>query len=176
MNMKKPEAHEYPEYFKSYIDLVKDEDVFRALESQILAMQAFLSEIPEDKENYTYAEGKWTLKEVIGHILDTERIFAYRALRFARNDKTELPGFDEQDYVLNSNARNSSLYELAHGFGLLRETNLFLFRSFTNEMLDRKGVANGKEVSVRALIYIVAGHAMHHINVIRRKYLLAIED
>lgn len=175
MKINRPASNEYPAYFDSYIKLVKDENVFRFMESQILSMQAFLSEIPEDKEDYTYAEGKWTLKEVLGHVIDTERIMACRALRFARNDSTDLPGFDEKTYVKYADFNKRTVYELAHEFGLVRESNLALFRSFSEEALLRTGTADSKQISVRALIYVIAGHSMHHLNVIRSRYLLMLD-
>lgn len=175
MKIKRPENSEYPEYFEPYIKLVKDENVIRFMEGQILSMQAFLSEIPEDKEDCTYAEGKWTLKEVLGHVIDTERIMSYRALRFARNDNTELPGFNDKNYVQHADFNKRTVYDLAHEFGLVRESNLALFRSLGEEALNRRGVADNKDISVRALIYVIAGHAMHHLNVIRSKYLIMLD-
>jgi hypothetical protein len=170
--MKRPQPTDYPAYYESYISQVKGDNVLRALEDQILMMQNILSDIPEEKEDFTYAEGKWTLKEVIGHIIDTERIMAYRALRFSRNDSTELPGFDQDTYVSAADFNKRSLYDLAHEFGVVRESNIILFKSFDEEALNRKGIANGKEITVRALVYIVAGHAVHHLNVLRQKYLV----
>lgn len=176
MKIKRPNSSDYPAYYEPYVKLVSDDNVLRLMESQILAMQAFLSEIPEDKEDWTYEEGKWTLKEVIGHVIDTERIMAYRALRFARNDKTELPGFDEKTYVQHGDFNKRSLYDLAHEFAVVREATLYLFRNLDEAALERKGTASGKEVSVRGLIFIVAGHAMHHINVIKSRYLTLIDS
>lgn len=176
MNIKRPLPTEFPEYFADYIKLVENKDVFRAMELQILSMQAFLSEIPEERENFIYAEGKWTLKEVIGHVLDTERILAYAALRFSRNDKTDIPGFNAQEYVKHSKVQGVSLYDLAHDFGRMRDTNLALFRAMSEEQLDYRGRLNEKVVTVRALIYFIAGHSLHHINVIRRKYLVISDE
>ena len=169
--MKRPLPVEHPAYFEQYISLVKGENIIRVLEEQTIGVQAMLSEVPEEKENYSYAPGKWTLKEVIGHIIDTERIFGYRALRFARGDKNTLPGFDQNEYVKNADFNKRSLYELGHEFGSVRGANLALFKSFDETALDRKGIADGKEMSVRAYIYTIAGHAAHHINVIRTKYI-----
>jgi hypothetical protein len=166
----RPTPSDYPAYYETYIKLVK-EDVFKLLDDGILKMQALLSGIDEEKENYAYAPGKWTVKEVIGHILDTERIMTYRALRFARADRQELPGFDENDYVKNSNFGKRKLIDMAHEFSLLRESNIALFKSFDEEALNRKGIANKNEISVRALIYIVAGHQVHHMQVLRERYL-----
>jgi len=151
--------------------LVKDNNPIKALENQIIAMQAFLSEIPEEKENYRYAEGKWTIKEIIGHLTDTERIFGYRALRFARHDQTNLPGYEENDYVANANFQNRSFYNLVHEFNLVRESNIALFKSFDESALSQFGTANGNKISVRAIIFTIAGHELHHLNVIRERYL-----
>src|SRR6218665_1429482 len=170
--MDRPQAGEYPPYYQHYIDLVKSANVIKALKDQVLDIQAVISEIPEEKEAYAYAEGKWTIKEVIGHIIDTERILGYRALCFARKEKTQLPGFDENQYVANSNFNDRTLYELGHEFAIVREANLAMFKTFGTEQLSQIGNANGNTVSVRSILYMIAGHATHHVNVIRLKYLL----
>jgi hypothetical protein len=170
--MKRPEPIEYPGYYKNYVELVRNNDVIKELKDQILNIQAVISEIPEEKEGYAYAEGKWTIKQVIGHIIDTERILGYRAMRFARKDKTVLPGFDENAYVANSNFNKRTLYDLGHEFAIVREANLAMFRTFNEEELNQLGTANGIDVSVRAIIFMIAGHAIHHLNVLKTKYLL----
>lgn len=167
-----PQPTEYPRYYQSYLDLVKDGDLIKTLKDQIIDIQAVIATIPEEKEGFAYAEGKWTIKEVIGHIIDTERILAYRAMRFARKDKTVLPGFDENTFVANANFNKRTLYELAHEFAIVREANITMFKTFDKEQLMEKGNANGQEVSVRSIIYMIAGHASHHVNVIRTKYLM----
>lgn len=172
--MKRPQPSEYPVYYGSYIDKVKADDVIKELKDQILNFQAFISEIPEDREGYAYAEGKWTIKQVIGHIIDTERVFGYRAMCFARKDKTALPGFDENAFAANSNYNSRTLYELGHEFAIVREANIAMFRSFGEEELSQIGNANGTDVSVRAIIYMVAGHALHHLNVLKTKYLIDV--
>ena len=169
--MRRPEPSEYAPYYKKYIDLVKGDNPIKALENQIIAMQAFLSEIPEEKENYRYAEGKWSIKEIIGHLTDAERIFGMRALCFARKDKTPLPGFEENDYVNSGNFQKRSFYNLVHELNLVRVSHLALFKSFDEEALSQIGTANNNPVSVRALIFIIAGHEIHHLNVIRERYL-----
>jgi hypothetical protein len=168
----RPQSKDYPIYYEPYIKLVRDEDALKALDTGILKMQALLSDIPEEKENYAYAPGKWTVKEVFGHIIDTERIMTYRALRFARGDGQELPGFDENTYVKNANFGKRTLIDMAHEFSVTRESNISLFKSFDEEALNRKGIANKNLVSVRALAYIIAGHQLHHVNVVKTKYLL----
>ncbi|MBL0046495.1 MAG: DinB family protein [Bacteroidetes bacterium] len=169
--MRRPEPNEYAPYYQRYIDLVKGDNPIKALENQIIAMQAFLSEIPEDKENYRYAEGKWSIKEIIGHLIDTERIFGYRALSFARKEKTPLPGFEENDYVAAANFEKRSFYNLVHEYNLVRESHLALFKSFDEQALSQVGNANGNDMSVRAIIFTIAGHELHHLQVIRERYL-----
>lgn len=170
--MIRPLPTEYPAYFKHYIDLVKNDDVIQELKSQIAEMRQFLAGIPTEKENFVYAPGKWTIKELIGHIIDTERIMAYRALCFARKDKTNLPGFDQNAFVENANFNARTLKDLAYEFTLVRESNLLLFKHFTEEAIGQIGNSNGKELSVRAIIFMIAGHTIHHINIIKTNYLL----
>lgn len=161
-----------PEYYDSYIDRVRDKDVLQTLEEQMNSTHQLLKSINEEKGNYKYAEGKWTIKELIGHLIDSERVFAYRTLRFARNDSTELPGFEQDDYVATANFSKRSMEELVEEFYLVRKSNLILFKSLSDEELSRTGIANGGEVSVEALLYIMAGHENHHIAVIKDKYLM----
>lgn len=170
--MKRPQTNEHPAYYTHYIGLVKGDNILKQLEDQVIDIQAIISEIPEEKESYAYAPGKWTIKEVLGHIIDTERIMAYRALRFARKDKTALPGFDENEYVANSDYNKRTLYDIAHEFAIVRESNLALFKHFNEEALDQRGTANNNEATVRAILFMIAGHANHHLNVIKTKYLL----
>ncbi|MBL7889471.1 MAG: DinB family protein [Bacteroidia bacterium] len=170
--MKRPQVNEHPAYYTHYIGLVKGDNILKQLEDQVIDIQAIISEIPEEKESYAYALGKWTIKEVLGHIVDTERIMAYRALRFARKDKTALPGFDENEYVANSDYNNRTLYDIAHEFAIVRESNLALFKHFNEEALDQRGTANNNEATVRAILFMIAGHANHHLNVIKTKYLI----
>lgn len=169
--MKRPQPSEYFEFYEGYISLVKNGNIIKELEEQVLELQALVSSVASDKEEFAYAEGKWTIKQVVGHIIDTERIMAYRALRISRKDKTELSGFDEDFFVENSNFNSRSLYNLAHEFSLVRESNIALFKSFSEEMINEMGTASGKTISVRALLYIIVGHTQHHMNVIKSKYL-----
>ena len=169
--MKRPLPSEYPAYYQKYIDLIASDDILKVLDAQIIQMLELISRISEEKENYRYAEGKWTPKEVLGHIIDTERIMAYRALRFARKDKTPLSGFDENNYVEHANFDKISIYDLAHSFGVVRESNIALFKHFDESALNQIGNANGNDVSVRAMLFMIAGHTAHHINIIKAKYL-----
>ena len=170
--MKRPESNEYPSFYKNYVDNVKTNNIIKELRDQVLDIQAIISTIPEEKEDYVYAEGKWTIKEIIGHIIDTERVLGYRAMRFARKDKTPLPGYDENHYVANANFKKQTLYGLGHEFAIVREANLALFKVWDEEALSQIGVANNLDVSVRALLFMIAGHATHHMNVIKVKYLI----
>ncbi|MBL0328520.1 MAG: DinB family protein [Bacteroidetes bacterium] len=169
--MKRPLPNEYPSFYKHYVDNVKTDNIIKELRDQVIDIQAIISEIPEEKEEYLYAPGKWTIKEIIGHIIDTERVLGYRAMRFARKDKTPLPGYDENHFVANANFNNQTLYSLGHEFAIVREANLALFKTWNEEALSQVGVANGLEVTVRAMLFMIAGHATHHMNVIKEKYL-----
>jgi uncharacterized damage-inducible protein DinB len=160
-----------PVYYDSYIDRVRDKEPLKVLEDQMNSTQDLFTSISDEKGNFAYAEGKWTIKELIGHLIDSERVFGYRALRFARGDKTELPGFEQDDYVAAADFSKRSLSDLAEEFYLVRKSNLLLFKSFSEEELSRTGIANDGEVSVEALLHIIAGHENHHINVIKEKYL-----
>ncbi|MFA6059001.1 MAG: DinB family protein [Taibaiella sp.] len=161
---------EYAPFYHTYVQTV-GEDVFAALSQQLLSIPEFIKAIPTQKEDYAYAPGKWTVKEVFGHIIDTERIMAYRALRIARADETPLAGFEENDYAAQSHYHERSMESLSAEFELLRKSNMFLFESFNDEELRRTGTASGKNVSVRALLFIVAGHINHHKRILEERYL-----
>lgn len=166
-------SHSFATYFEYYINLVKDNsDVVDALERTHLLTNSLMNTIDEEQGNYAYAEGKWTVKELLVHVIDTERIFCERALRFARNDKTELPGFDHDNYVLNSSANERSLADIRNEFEAVRTATVALFNSFTPEMLNKEGVANKNHLTVLAIGYIIAGHEKHHVNVLKEKYRL----
>ena len=169
--MKRPQPNEHPAFYQSYVDNVRTNNIIKELTDQVLDIHAIISEIPEEKEDHRYAEGKWTIKEVIGHIIDTERVLGYRAMRFARKDKTPLPGYDENFFVANANFQKQTLYSLGHEFAIVREANLALFKVWDEEALSQMGVANNLNVSVRAILFMIAGHATHHVNVIKTKYL-----
>lgn len=168
--MNRPQPEEYPVFYKGYVDTVSD-DVLTELEQQRESFPAFLNSIAEDKAGFAYAEGKWTVKELVGHVVDTERIMAYRTLRIARNDSTPLAGFEENDYVRNAHFADRSLQSLAEEFSLLRGANMFLIKSLNEAETDRRGISNEKPVSVRALVYIIAGHLNHHRRILEERYL-----
>jgi hypothetical protein len=166
-----PLPEEYPEHFDQYIKKVTGNDLIKSLAEIHQQTKDVLKNIPEEKLNYRYAPGKWTIKEIIGHIADAERVFAYRALSFARKDKTALPPFEENDWALASNAQQRDFAEIMDELDSVREATVTLFKSFDNEIISRKGMANKVEISVKALGYSIAGHELHHIGVIKERYL-----
>ena len=167
----KPEKGEFLPYYGRYIDLVGSGDVLATLSTQMAGTQALLRSLPSSVATYRYAPGKWSVNEVVGHLIDSERIFAARALRFARSDPTPLPGFEQDDYVSNSSFDRYPLGELASELGSVRESTIFLFKHLQEDAWMRRGIANGAEVSVRALAYIIAGHELHHREILRARYL-----
>src|ERR1700694_730795 len=167
----KPEKGEFLSYYARYIDLVGSGDVLSTLPTQMAETPARLRSLPASISTYRYAPGKWSVNEVIGHLIDSERIFAARALRFARSDATPLPGFEQDDYVSNSSFDSYPLGELASELGSVRESTVFLFKHLQEDAWMRRGIANGAEVSVRALAYIIAGHELHHREILRTRYL-----
>jgi hypothetical protein len=169
--IKRPEASEYNEYYGNYISLIDDTDLLGTLEDQIRLTRDLFAGFPEERGAYAYAEGKWTLKEVISHLLDGERIFGYRLLRIARGDATPLEGFEQDGYIENSHANERSFSDLLCEFGELRVANLRLMRSMDETDWQRMGTASGFPVSARALAYIMAGHVRHHLNIIEKHYL-----
>ena len=167
----RPSLGDYSSYYENYLKLIKGDDILRILNEQNKSTQDILNSFSEHRGNYRYTDGKWTVKEVVGHLLDTERIFAYRALCIARGEKKSLPGFNQDDYVSEGNFNRRELFEITYEYRLLRESNLLLFRSFTPEMLKLKGFANESSVSVLAILFIIAGHEKHHMNVLKEKYM-----
>lgn len=167
----RPETTEYQSYYGTYISLVPDDDILAVLERQMEDTAGFLGTIPESQASFRYAPDKWSIKELVGHLIDGERVFAYRALRFARDDKTPLPGFEQDDYVRNGAFDNCRLSDLASELKSVRQATLFLFKNLDRDAWTRRGVANDSEVSVRAIAHIIAGHELHHREVLRTKYL-----
>ncbi len=168
----RPEKNEYATYYEKYVSLVKDEDILSVLRENKIETQNLLAEITEEKSYFRYAEGKWSIKELIGHIIDTERIFAYRALRFARNDQTPIEGFDQDPYIENADFDNCQFTDLIAEFAYVRDSNIFMFQSFPENAWTRSGIASENPVSVRALAYMLAGHELHHINILKDRYLV----
>lgn len=169
--MSKPSPTSYPGYFQQYIDQVPEQDLFSAFENQLPLIKGFLWGISEEKSTYAYAEGKWTLKELLQHIIDTERIFAYRALCFARKEAASLPGFEENDYAAASNANARTWQSLVDEFMVVRQSTTMLFKSFSEEALAASGTANNNPTNVAAIGFINLGHFYHHKKVMEERYL-----
>ncbi len=167
----RPNADEHDPYYAKYIALVPDGDLLALLSAQIEETGDLLKNVPESKAGYRYAPGKWSIKEVVGHLSDTERIFSYRALRFARADVTPLPGFEQEDYVKGTNFDARLLTDLVSEFRAVRQATVTLLKSFDEDALRRRGVASEKPISVRALAYNIAGHELHHVEILRTRYL-----
>jgi uncharacterized damage-inducible protein DinB len=166
----RPAPDEYAPYYGTYISKVGDGDVVQALKQQVTGTVAYLRAIPESRAGHRYAEGKWSIREVVGHLADAERIFAYRALRFARNDSTALPGFDENAFVANSRFDDRTLGSLIDEFAAVRAASIAQFHGFFPEEWLRGGTASGKHMSVRALAWVIAGHELHHLGVLKERY------
>lgn len=168
----RPESDEYAPYYETYVSKVPAGDLLQLLRQQIEVTCAMLTNVPESEANSSYAPGKWTIKEVAGHIVDTERIMAYRLLRVSRGDSTPLPGFEQDDYVRGGNFQSRTLASLVEEFRLARISTLALLNGLDGETLMRRGAADGKPVSARALAYIIAGHERHHVGILQERYRL----
>jgi hypothetical protein len=169
--MMRPEKAEYAEYYERYVSLIEENDIVAVLENQQSEMLEVFQQIPEERSLYAYAEGKWSIRELIGHLTDGERIFAYRALRISRGDKTPIEGFEQDGYIENSNFKNTPLSELTGELLLVRKANLIFFKNLSSEAWVRTGTASGNPVSVFALAYIMAGHVRHHMQILNERYL-----
>jgi len=162
---------EFAPFYQPYISLANEADLVEELEISVHEFIKFVQNIPMDKFDYRYAEGKWTIKDIIQHLIDSERVFAYRALRIARNDKTPLPGFEENSFANEANGNNRKLQEMLTELALVRQSTIMLFKNFSEEILLRTGTASDKPVSVRALGFIIIGHQKHHQKVFEERYL-----
>jgi len=169
--MPRPLPGTFPPYFQNYINQVKEDNLQDALKNQRDDIEHFYSSIPEEKTNSGYAEGKWSLKELLQHIIDTERIFNYRALAFARGEQASLPGFDENDYATNSNANERNWKDLCEELKVVRRSTEILFNSFSEKALQSSGLANNNPTSVMAMGFISVGHFNHHKKVVEERYL-----
>ena len=167
----RPAADEFTPYYGKYIAKVPDGDLCRILTDQLADTLVLIRSMPEARGTHRYAPGKLSIKEVLGHVCDSERIFSYRALRIARGDATPLPGFEQDDYVVAGHFESRTLKDLAAEFSHLRQANLLLFGSLDEAALLRKGQASGADITVRSLVYLIAGHERHHIRVLQERYL-----
>jgi len=167
----RPAKSEFLPYYERYIARVPEGDVVATLSAQIGETLELVRSLPASVSTYRYAPDKWSVNQLIGHVIDAERLFAARALRFARNDATPLPGFEQDDYARNSTFDAYPLAELASELEAVRQSTIYLFRHMDEEAWTRRGVANNAEVSVRALAYIIAGHELHHREILTSHYL-----
>lgn len=167
----RPEASECAPYFDNYVSLVPEGDLRAILAAQPSQLENLLAGLTEQQALHAYAPGKWSVKELIGHVIDSERVFAYRALWLARNGKAPLPGFEQDDFAASTPFNNRSLVNLLEEFAAVRKANMFLFSNLTEEAWQRHGVVNENEMSVRAAAYIVAGHAIYHMEILKSRYL-----
>lgn len=169
--MARPELSRIPEFYHGYVRQVKADDLAEEFKTQFAEVIPYLESIPTEKTGYRYAEGKWTVKEVLQHISDTERVFAYRALCIARKDSTAFPGFDENAYAANSNADKREWKDLVEEFRAVRRATEWLYGSFDNEQLETSGTASGKSTYILGIGFIIAGHLNHHINILKERYI-----
>jgi hypothetical protein len=166
----RPQADEHLPYYSKYIDRVPDGDLVAMLREQLMDTVALLRKVPKDREDYAYGPGKWTIKEVVGHVIDTERVMAYRALSVGRNDPVNLPSFDENAWVPAANFGRLSLAELVEELEVVRAATIQLAKHLDPKALVNRGTANGAVVTPRALFYIIAGHERHHVALFRERY------
>ncbi len=171
--MSRPDLNKIPAFYHGYINLVKEDDLISAFRVQETVIKEFLSSVPSDKYEYQYSPGKWTLKEMLQHMIDAERIFGYRALCFARNDSSPLPGFDENEYVKESLANKRDWNDLVNELLTVRKSNELLFNSLNKEQMERTGTANNTTNYVLGWGYISIGHVAHHMQVMKQRYLLS---
>lgn len=169
--MKRPDLAQVPLFYHKYINLVHGDDLNALLDDSKTSMNSFLAAIPEERWSFRYAEGKWSIKELVQHVIDSERIFAYRALCFARSETASLPGFDENTYAAASRADRRTRQSLLDELQVVQEATALLFKSFDDEQLEHTGIANNNPITVRAIGFIIVGHLLHHKNVLQEKYL-----
>lgn len=170
--MRRPDKSEYDPYYERYVSLVEAGDIIDKLASQPTKLQDLLTAEPDDRGSFAYAEGKWSTKELIGHLIDGERMFAYRLFRISRGDQTPIEGFEQDGYIENAHSNQRSFAELLEEFSLLRRANMILINNLTDAAWDFTGTANNVRISVRALIYIMAGHIEHHLGILKERYLV----
>jgi len=171
--MQRPAPDEYYNYYHGYISQTSEtEDVLKLMDSQPGHLRSILEGSPEDKGLYAYAQGKWSIKELLSHIIDGERIFAYRVLRISRGDETPIEGFEQDQYIENSNANTRTFADLLEEFELVRRSNMLMLRNMSEADAARMGTASDKSVSARAIVYIMAGHVTHHANILKERYLV----
>ena len=174
--MNRPNESEYAPYYRGYVAQVSEDDILPVLRSQIDALELLLDRVTAERETYRYADGKWSIREVAGHVIDAERVFGYRAFSIARGERQNLPGFDEKEYMLSAPYDRITLEDLLSEFRLVRLANIAMLRNLDEAAWARAGTANDNQVSVRALAFIMAGHVRHHMGVLRERYLNAMSS
>ena len=171
--MGRPDPSEYAPYFQRYLNLVPEDDILTALAAQATVTGAALRSVDEERSAYRYGPGKWTIKQVVGHMGDTERILAFRALSISRGETNPLPGFDEDSYVRGADFDSWPFADLVDSLGIVRRANVLMFRHLSDEAWERRGIANDNAMSVRGLAFTILGHERHHLTVLREKYGVA---
>jgi uncharacterized damage-inducible protein DinB len=171
MKNNRPTSGDYAPFYESYVSKMSTDDIVSTLTNSFPERLHFLNALPTEKWEYRYADGKWTIKEILVHIIDAERVFSNRALRIARNDKTPLPGFDQDEYAPYMDANERSVASLMEEYTAVRQSTITLFKNFNAKMWKRDGIASGTHLTALAIAYIIAGHEEHHIRVIKEKYL-----
>lgn len=169
--MNRPQPSEYDPYYETYISLVPENEIKPVLAAQTAELTALFAKVPEEKGAFAYADGKWSVKELLGHLIDAERMFAYRTFRISRGDKTPIEGFEQDGYIENAHSNERSFAELLTEFELLRQANMIFFNNLKDDAWTRTGTANEKEISVRAIAFIMAGHIRHHLLILNERYL-----
>jgi len=168
--MRRPAETEYAPYYGTYVSLVPEVDVTAVLEGQPAQLQQLSGAVATDRETYRYAPGKWSICEVLGHVIDTERVFGYRAFSIGRGEQQPLARFDQDAYLAASGSHNRALTDLANEFAVVREANMLALRHFTDDDWNRTGTVSGNPMSARALAFIMAGHVRHHLRILREHY------
>lgn len=169
--MNRPLESEYAPYYQGYVNQVSESEILPVLRAQMDDLDVLLDRVTPEKETYAYAEGKWSIREIVGHLIDGERVFGYRAFCIARGEQQNLPGFDQDDYMLTAPYKHIDLENLLSELRLIRLGNIAMFRTFDEDSWSRVGTANGNQITVRALAFIMAGHVRHHMNMLRERYL-----
>ncbi len=169
--MLRPQPSEYDPYYNTYISLVEGDNAVPVLDAQPAELRTLFATVPEEKGTFAYATGKWTIKELLSHLIDGERMFAYRMLRISRGDTTPIEGFEQDGYIENSNANNRCFAELLDEFDLQRRSNMLFINNLSDEAASRVGTANQKQITTRAIAYIMAGHVRHHLGILKERYL-----
>ena len=169
--MNLPDKSEYDPYYQTYVSLVENDDIVGTFAAQPTKLQDIFTAMPEDKGSFAYADGKWSMKELLGHLIDGERMFAYRLFRISRGDETPIEGFEQDGYIENAHSNTRSFADLLEEFSLLRRANMLLLDNLSDQDAMRIGTANNAKISARALVYIMAGHIEHHIGILKERYL-----